>query len=215
MQASALCVIVPLFAFGLPLLIGLSLLGSHKSDFTRWAAYMTLKPLLATPLFILLMAVLSDSMRLSGANCLPLTLPGILLTVWITHRFAGDSFLNRPYATFLLLALDVLRWGSSSLLMTPGNHPSLEVLSYAMPAVFALTALVLSYFERPAYAPQEARQKSRKLKEDFVYSSVTGTDAEPVPAPEQVKQRDTIRLVDGEVAEVVEDDPRLIKRKRG
>jgi hypothetical protein len=221
---SPLCLLA--FVFGPPLLIGLSLRGVKHSDFSRWAGYMTLKPLVATPIYALWMAVLlsgwspgsyTNSM---GAVALPLALPGLLLTIWITSRYSGDSFIYHPRATWFLLLLDFFRWGGSSwMLALPEPIPAYGVmLASGLPLVFSIAALLLARADDPFATPEqiEARQKSRKLKEDFVYStSIMDSVEEPRQAPEPLKQWDTIQLADGEVAEVVEDDPQLAKRKRG
>src|SRR5262245_37471758 len=106
--------------FLVPLVIGLMLRKINDDEFARWASYMTLKPLIATPLYAIWFVIL---LSLSGYNAprsqygfvfVLLALPGVVLTIWITNRYAGDTFIYRPKSARLLLVMDFLRWSGSS-----------------------------------------------------------------------------------------------------
>lgn len=216
-QLGPLCIL--LLMFGVPLVVGWGLRGVYKTDFSRWAGYMTLKPLVATPLYLIWAGIL---MSMRGVNpmqspfegvALLLGLPGLLLTLWITHRYGGDSFSRRRYAAGFLLLLDFARWGGSSWMTgLPQPFPAYGfMLAGTLPLVFALAAYMLARNDNPFAT---SWQKSRKLKEDFVYTSITDSIEDSVPVPEPVKQWNSLRMIDGEVAEVVEDDAGLIKGKQ-
>ena len=132
----------------LPLLAGGYLFGrSAASPLTYFMALMTLKPLLATPLWLVMIQL---SVTPSWAHPIPdvvlYALPGISLTLLITWtcraRLKGQS----TSIITTLLILDTIRWGSSVLSQTlnrPYGSELLLLLSVSMPSVFAIVAWLI------------------------------------------------------------------------
>ena len=132
----------------LPLLVGGYLFGrSAASPLTYFIALMTLKPLLATPLWLVMIQL---SVTPSWTHPIPdvvlHALPGISLTlliVWTCRaRLKGQS----AGIITTLLILDTIRWGSSVLSQTrnrPYGSELLFVLSVSMPSVFAIVAWLI------------------------------------------------------------------------
>jgi hypothetical protein len=145
--------------FAAPLIVGLRLLGADTigmSDslnrFRQFAAVLTLKPLLATPLWFLLGFVAYQQ----GLFWLPL-LPGIGLTLLIVrdeHPVLREQYANHAWG---LLGWDLLRWGTSALFTLTlamsvrdreagvssdvrGIGGLLGLVALALPSVFALVA---------------------------------------------------------------------------
>lgn len=133
----------------LPLIVGVYLLWhSSSSPLTYFAALLTLKPLLATPLWL---ALIELSVMPSWTHPIPdvvlHALPGLSLTiliVWICRASLKAQYAGR-IAT--LLVLDTVRWSSSVLSQTmnrPYGSQLLFILSVSMPSVFAVAAWLLS-----------------------------------------------------------------------
>jgi len=143
-----------LFPFVLPLLVlpliigGYLLSRSSPSPLTHFMALLTLKPLLATPLWLILAQL---SVMPFWTHPIPdvllQALPGISLTlliVWVCRaRLKGQ-----PVGIITtLLVLDTLRWGSTVFSYTPDRPfggESLFLLSLAMPSIFAVVAWLMS-----------------------------------------------------------------------
>jgi len=154
------------FPFVIPLVIGIHLVTRrYASDFTRLAGYLTLKPLLATPIWAAIMlfgSMLNITYEVSlytdrttfesktvnllyiiGTAVIGLGLTGVIL--WI---FRGRPIWRSPWRLVLLLALDTLRWGSTALieaLYTPA--PGVIAIALAMPTIFAIAAWLTRYDE--------------------------------------------------------------------
>ena len=144
----SLC-LVPL---GIPAAIGMYLYVNRPDDLGKMATYLTLKPIVATPIwFAMISTLLPPSIqKLEPAHFLTI-LPGAGLTTVIVlmhrHVFAGPQ----AGSAIVLLVLDCIRWLNSFLLILPyggGTNGLLNCLfafvGLAMPSVFAVVALTLT-----------------------------------------------------------------------
>ena len=130
----------------IPLLVGIYLLTRATSfTFVRMLGVLTLKPIVATPLWLMIIAALGDAERAIVPNdFFLLAAPGIVLTIviLIIYRSALRPEFAAQMAT--ILVLDGLRWASSSFaFVSRGAYggAALGVLCFAMPTIFALVAL--------------------------------------------------------------------------
>jgi hypothetical protein len=129
--------------FILPLIIGLALVWrTTTSGLSHLCGWLTLKPLVATPLWLVLVAATFTGNWSRPSLAYGLTaIPGIGLTIMLVWIFRAEIDWRPSSPIWLLLVLDTLRWGSSFLL---GLHTaeviSLILISLAMPTVFALCA---------------------------------------------------------------------------
>jgi hypothetical protein len=125
---------------------------NRPDDLGKLATYLTLKPIVATPIwFAIIYTLLPPSIHeLEPAHFLTI-LPGVSLTIAIVfmcrHVFTGP----RAGSAIVLLALDCIRWLNSFLLILPyggGTNGPLNCLfafvGLAMPSVFAVVALALT-----------------------------------------------------------------------
>lgn len=146
--------------FILPLWIGLKLFSEaqrHRGSLLFMAALFTLKPLLATPMWILLYSSGGSSPTLLSVTLS--ILPAVVITTALVMAFR-NVFANpsvRPKA-WALLALDWVRWGCTLMLMLLGlTNSSLAVvfvpLSLLMPSIYAIVAyrLTSNVIELPSY----------------------------------------------------------------
>lgn len=133
--------------FILPCFLGIRILGLASDDFSRLAGWLTLKPLIATPIwFFLVDATFSGDWSRPDPTYALTALPGIGLTFILALVFRS-VFQSHASAVMGLLALDTVRWGSS-FLMGLGLLPDplkllLAFIALAMPTVFALFAQVI------------------------------------------------------------------------
>ncbi len=143
-------VAVSLPALLLALLIGALVLPSYRQlKFWNLAIIFTLKPLVATPLWALTIAALSSSnpAGLQEAPIFLTLLPGAALTVIIIGYFR-HLFWPPTWTACLFLALDILRWVNSYLVVrlipawpTWGpDIPPAMMLAYLLPSAFAMMA---------------------------------------------------------------------------
>lgn len=131
-------------------MVGLYLVISRPAGLGLLAGLLTLKPIVATPIWIAILEGFSVSVTtLEPAHFLTL-LPGAGLTIVIVFIFR--PLFSGPTAgpARLLLALDCARWLNSFLLVLPfGSSPGtdelpcvLALIGLALPTVFAVVALV-------------------------------------------------------------------------
>jgi hypothetical protein len=143
----------------LPLIIGIYLLTRASAfTFVRMLGVLTLKPIVATPLWLMIIAALGEAERAIVPNdFFLLAAPGIVLTIVILIIYR--STLRPAFAAHLttILILDALRWASSSFaFVSRGAYggAALGLLCFAMPTIFALVAL---WFAR-SYLKHEAER---------------------------------------------------------
>jgi hypothetical protein len=133
--------------FIIPLFLGIRVLSLHpESDFSRLAGWLSLKPIVATPIWLYLVdrTFSGDWSRPSPAY-LVTALPGILLTLLIVaaHRSALTS---NPGGARFLLVMDTIRWGNSLLMVSLSGSPLTPIFIFVgltMPTFFAFGALAL------------------------------------------------------------------------
>lgn len=145
-----LCIVT---VFIVPLMLGIIILLHAQDRFAQFAGWMTLKPLLATPLWFFVTSWLATnaSPRLAVyVNWLPGAALTVLLVVAYRQVVLGDS--AHP-AALRLLGLDFARWISTAVMyatfnmatVTSSNDFSslgacLMPLAIFMPAIFAVVA---------------------------------------------------------------------------
>ena len=143
----------------LPLIIGIYLLTrANAFTFVRMLGVLTLKPIVATPLWLMIISALGEAERAIVPNdFFLLSAPGFVLTIVILIIYR--SALRPAFAARLtaILVLDALRWASSSFaFVSRGAYggAALGLLCFAMPTIFALVAF---WFAR-SYLKHEAEQ---------------------------------------------------------
>ncbi|NTU83948.1 MAG: hypothetical protein HGA45_32015 [Chloroflexales bacterium] len=158
---------VPLLT--IPLVIGLRVLRTDiRSATVAFAGWMTLKPLAATPLWLILI-FLFDPRTYHTVSWAIYTLiamiPAVSLTVALLWAHRAMLREGHPLAIACLLAADTLRWMSSVSIdfvnataeQPEAIVPLLFMLAASMPTIFALVAWVIvsviSERERQRSAP--------------------------------------------------------------
>ena len=99
-----------------PLIVGLPAL-FQKGSFTRAAALFTLKPILSTPLWVLI------SFAVKGIF-VPTLLPGLLLALILIYCFR-HLFRTDLKSFLLLIGMDVIRWLTIFLICPPWAYDSI------------------------------------------------------------------------------------------
>jgi hypothetical protein len=132
-----------------PLLFGTILLGrSPSSPIITFMALMTLKPLLASALWLgTVQLSVSPSWTHPIPNEILYSLPGFSLTIVIVWACRASLKGQSAGIVLTLLVLDTIRWGSTVLSQTIFQYSGsafLLVLSISMPSVFAIVAWLLS-----------------------------------------------------------------------
>jgi len=134
-----------------PLAIGAYLLSrSSTSPLTYFMALLTLKPLLATPLWLLLVQLSVDPTWTDPIPKVGLySLPGIGLTLLIVWACRARLKGQPAGIIAILLVLDTFRWGSTVITQAgyrppPPTGEILFILSLTMPSIFAIVAWLLS-----------------------------------------------------------------------
>ena len=130
----------------MPAVIGIVLLATYGRDpLSRMAAFFTLKPAVASPLWgAILIWTRSYNLNESSPAFLLSMLPGAILTLIIVWKFR--SLFRGPQSrwAWILLGLDGVRW-SNSLYFSSSPHPVLGMVSVGiatmMPTLYALVAL--------------------------------------------------------------------------
>lgn len=144
------------------LIIGATIFGSRQRA-ERWPApavgligALTLKPVLTTIVFLILLVLLSGrDERLVAASILAVLGPGA--TAAILWGFRGGARALPWPALGLLLALDLLRWSSAYLAAVEGA--SWYFIALAAPTLFAVVGALVAYIGRQA--PEQARRVDR------------------------------------------------------
>jgi hypothetical protein len=141
--------IVPIFI--VPTIVGFYLLVSYPGGgLKRMAGWLTLKPLVATPLWI---GILNSITNRSDGSIILTIIPGAGLTLFIILAFKPLLFgPERSSTAWWLIRLDCVRWINSFVLLVLQPTPSKSllapvvcgtvVLGLTMPTLFAIFALV-------------------------------------------------------------------------
>lgn len=126
----------------LPIILGIRLfLRTDDPYFSRFAGLLTLKPLLATPIWMMIGSATATAPR---APIVLTLLPGIGLTVLllIAYKDVLRDETTRQSA-IVLLVLDCVRWINSFIMLLSASTPASGLLIFvaiALPGVFALVA---------------------------------------------------------------------------
>jgi hypothetical protein len=158
-----LCLFICVPIFFIPAIIGSILIAKGVDlDLSRMAGWLTLKPILTTPVWLVSLTVsgilLEESPSPERAWILAVIsiLPGASLTMWTVLVFRATLFRPRAYAARLLVVLDCARWLNSFLLTLDSADWSRSgdlidlidaatpMIGIAMPAVFAIIAYVVA-----------------------------------------------------------------------
>ncbi|MBZ0279465.1 MAG: hypothetical protein K8L97_01910 [Anaerolineae bacterium] len=143
--------------FVVPLIIGVMILGRAAGDpVFRFAGWMTLKPILATPLWFFMTSWLATNASLRLAvyvNWLPGAAITLLLVLAYRQTMFGDS--AHP-AALRLLGLDFARWISTAVMYATLNIANVTIssdfsalgaclipLAVFMPTIFAVVAFYM------------------------------------------------------------------------
>ena len=158
-----LCLFICVPIFFIPAIIGSILIAKGVDlDLSRMAGWLTLKPILTTPVWLVSLTVsailLEESSSPERAWILAVIgiLPGASLTMWTVLVFRLTLFRPRAHAAWLLVALDCARWLNSFLMTLVSadwsrsgdlidlvNVPT-PMIGLAMPTVFAIIAYVVA-----------------------------------------------------------------------
>jgi hypothetical protein len=133
----------------IPIIIGIMILRKSAAfSFSQMVGILTLKPLIATPLWLNSMEIIAQpSWGHPIPDFLVLTAPGIILTLVILLVYHSCLRKELAGAIVTLLILDGLRWSSSSLSITLDRtygNAFMGILSFIMPTIFAIIALWLA-----------------------------------------------------------------------
>ena len=158
-----------------PGIIGLLIFiyGKYRAnDFARWAALLTLKPLVATPLWLLISQWYQTSHR--GCEADPAyfltAAPGIGITLLLIFLFRKVVRGLRGKGVGVLLILDTIRWGNSILFYPQcygiGNRLEGIVIytGLVLPTIFALVVLGLCFQQQHEQFPTHPSSLSESSK---------------------------------------------------
>jgi hypothetical protein len=132
-------------AFVLPLILGPIILYYYKDGTGKLAGWFTLKPLLATPLWVITAVLLGDLNLPLGLIAALSLAPAVLLTLLIVWRFRR-SFQVDSRIPFAFVAADALRWLNTFTLIHFGSttlNDPFFLLGWILPNAYAIMALVL------------------------------------------------------------------------
>ncbi len=133
----------------IPIIIGIIILRKSAAlSFSQMLGIFTLKPLIATPLWLNSMQIIAQP---SWEHTIPdffvLTAPGIILTLVILLVYHSCLHKQLAGALLILLIFDTIRWSSSTLSITLDRtygNAFMGILSFVMPTIFAIVALWLA-----------------------------------------------------------------------
>lgn len=138
---SNLCLLsIPLW---IPGVIGLYLLANRRNELGLMAGLLTLKPILTTPLWVLIISFLQRDGVAAAPIALYSILPGASLTVMTLVIFRPLFFGSRSTLARMLILLDCMRWVNSYLLTRIASLPyGYSEAMGSMACVFALLGLI-------------------------------------------------------------------------
>jgi hypothetical protein len=136
-------------AYVLPLILGLTTRFYFKKDeLSRMAGWFSLKPILATPLWALMISI-GNSTHLSRDLQAALGLiPGIGLTLWIVWKYRHLLRTETGTVTLLLLG-DALRWlNSFAWVIDNALDSPFYTAGLILPNAYALMAFVIAWLRK-------------------------------------------------------------------
>ena len=125
----------------IPAAIGLYLLTSRRKGLSRMAGFLTLKPIITTPIWAAIIGFLYGSAVDAQHIALWSILPGASLTVLALVIFRRLFLGSRSIWAMLLIALDCMRWTNSGLLTVTVTLPY-NAANNTWASVFALIGLI-------------------------------------------------------------------------
>ena len=154
--------------FIVPLILGIVLLHHSQDSLSHMAGWLTLKPLLTTPLWVLILGLLYQTPMIGAFLSI---LPGALLSLLAARKYEDvlTGFRTHRIARQLLI-LDCVRWLNTLVIMvlaggvvgptTNGRVDyapflaALIIIGFALPSVFGAFAVYsLSRYEKTLAAP--------------------------------------------------------------
>jgi hypothetical protein len=137
-------------AYLLPLILGPILLRRFKDDeLSKMAGWFTLKPLLATPLWALIVDLEGRTRFYTTLDALPTLIPAIGLTLWIVWKYR--HLLRTNLGTVILLLIgDALRWLNSFAWLTidSSSGSPFYTAGLILPNAFAVMVLVIALLRK-------------------------------------------------------------------
>jgi hypothetical protein len=141
------------FPLWIPAAIGLYLLTSRRNEFSYMAGVLTLKPIITTPIWAVIVGSLQDS-GVDGARiALYSILPGASLTILALVIFRHLFFRLMSISAMLLIVLDCMRWINSGLLTAiaflPYNRANdtltgiFAIIGLIFPTAYSVVALTI------------------------------------------------------------------------
>lgn len=133
-------------AYILPVVLGVIMLIIYKDERGRMAAWFTLKPLLATPLWALALGLLDNSGVPEATGQVLSLAPAVLLTLWIAWRYRGVFRMGSNFP-FVLIGADALRWLNTLAWMLTSGRPQLTnpffLVGWILPNAYAILAFLM------------------------------------------------------------------------
>ncbi|HLO29548.1 MAG TPA: hypothetical protein VK249_10460 [Anaerolineales bacterium] len=127
--------------FWIPAAIGLYLLTSRQTALGRMAGFLTLKPIIATPIWAMIISFLHHSGTEAQHIALWSILPGAGLTVLVIVIFRRLFLGSRLILAMLLIMLDCARWINSGLLTLTVSLPY-NAANNTWAGIFAFIGLI-------------------------------------------------------------------------
>jgi len=144
--------------FLIPAAIGLYLLTHRRNDLNLMAGFLTLKPIITTPLWAVIINFLHGSAVDAQLIALWSILPGASLTALALVIFRRLFLSSRSILAMLLIVLDCIRWINSGLLTAtvflPYNRATdtwtgiFAVIGLIFPTAYAIVALTTTLATR-------------------------------------------------------------------
>ena len=125
----------------IPAAIGLYLLTSRRNNLSRMAGFLTLKPIITTPVWAVIISFLHGSAVDAQFIAVWSILPGVGLTLLALMIFRRLFLSSRPILAMLLIVLDCIRWINSGLLTLTVSLPYSGVTNTSA-SIFALIGLI-------------------------------------------------------------------------
>ncbi|MBN1563718.1 MAG: hypothetical protein JXA10_07760 [Anaerolineae bacterium] len=171
-MAGLLCILI-MCPFGIPLFVGIYMLVMYEQNlFTWFAALLTWKPLIATPLVLVTGSYIANRHHYpdtgySVFEAVVIMSPAILITLGLITIFRDLVFRsNVRWSAWSLLALDMVRWGNTFVLFAIPDTFDLGIALIIMaigifgPTLFAIIAA----YEAMALEDVDKHKKKKKRR---------------------------------------------------
>jgi hypothetical protein len=146
---NVLSLVVLTIPFWIPAAAGLWLCINRRNDIGRLGGLLTLKPLLATPIWLFILATTSHPQTRFVLSLLP----GACLTLLIVVTYRRLLYGPHAKIVWTWLSLDCIRWLSGCLIYLPSGDTSMLCLAgslgLTMPTIFAVVAVTTVLLVKP------------------------------------------------------------------